>query len=644
MIIQRIDLENYGPYKGTVSLDLSITNNENIILIQGLNDTGKTSLYKAIKFCLYGEFSSLQYQKHVNRTKREIEDGRTSVTIIFQHNDKNYQITRSIDFKKTPLTIPDRLEIINTDFVVISNGTPESISSPDEEKRFIEYILPEEASQFFLFDGEEIQGYTQNPPKPNIKSAIEMLLGIKELLNAVDDLHRVKTIQEKKVRDELAKKEEYRGEKDDLDKLAENLAKKDSDISEMQSQIHMMQEQKLKFETQLRQFEKAKEILEQKKICEEKLETTEQDLSNTVESLRNFNDNELAVWLLIPFLKKFKDNAKTTVNSQTKQLVIDILNKKLCVCGRSLEEKSISILSDIANSETNEFQDIQNCANELLDKFGINQNKEHYLRLIQELNDFKELKNSILAEIDAKNAELGSKISSQSNEYEHIRNEYELCENNLRQRRIIAADLRTKKEEEKRQYDSRIRFLSNKNISLEYDKENKRRMLIEVILKSINEFIDEIVASRKSEIEKIASDFLKDITNAPDVYTGIEIDDEYRLHLKIKDQSTVPSWERGPSAGQSQVIAHSFIAALNRFTAKEAPIIIDTPLARLDNIHAVNIVRSYHDMGKQVIVLYQPRELDDRLIELIRPHIRAEYDIKRDLIDIENSTITRREN
>ena len=470
MIIQRIDLENYGPYKNTVSLDLSITNKENVILFQGLNDTGKTSLYKAIKFCLYGEFSSLQYQKHVNRTKRENGDGRTSVTMIFQHNNKNYQITRSIDFKKTPLTTPDRLDIVNTDFTVISNGIPESITSPDEEKRFMEYILPEEASQFFLFDGEEIQGYTQNPPKPNIKSAIEMLLGIKELLNAVDDLHKVKIIQEKKVRDELAKKEEYRGEKDDLDELAENLAKRDSDILEMESQIHMLEEQKSKFENQLRQYEKAKEILEQKKICEEKLTKTDQDLSNTIESLRNFNDNELAVWLMIPFLKKFKDNTKTTVNSQTKHLVSDILNKKSCICGRPLDKQSILILSDIVNSETSEFQNIQNCANELLDKFGINQNKEHYLKLIKNLNDFKELKNSILAEIDTKNAELGNKTSSQSNEYAHIRNEYELCENNLRQKRIITADLRTRKDDEKRQYDSRIRFLSSKNISIEYDK------------------------------------------------------------------------------------------------------------------------------------------------------------------------------
>ena len=302
MIIQRIDLENYGPYKGTTSIDLSITENENVILLQGLNDTGKTSLYKAIQFCLYGEFSALQYQKHVNRTKREIEDGRTSVTIVFEHNDSNYQITRKIDFKKTSLD--KNLDITNYEFQVIRNGTPESISSIEEEKRFIEFILPEEASQFFLFDGEEIQGYTQNPAKPNIKSSIEMLLGIKELLNAVDDLQRVKTIQEEKVRNELAKKEEYRGEKEDLDKLADGIEEKNSEIKEMESQINTLLEQKSRFEVQLKQFEEVKEILEKKKISEEKLETTENGISNTLESLRNFNDTELAVWLLIPFLKK----------------------------------------------------------------------------------------------------------------------------------------------------------------------------------------------------------------------------------------------------------------------------------------------------------------------------------------------------
>ena len=62
MIIQKIELENYGPYLGKNSIDLSVTPQENVILFKGNNDTGKTSLYKALKFCMYGENSSLQYQ------------------------------------------------------------------------------------------------------------------------------------------------------------------------------------------------------------------------------------------------------------------------------------------------------------------------------------------------------------------------------------------------------------------------------------------------------------------------------------------------------------------------------------------------------------------------------------------------------
>jgi len=117
MLIQKIELENYRPFYGKTSLDLSVTDQENVILFKGLNDTGKTSLYKAIKFCMYGENSSLLSQKHVNRTRRIKEDGRTSVTLIFLHNDENYQITRSIEFKKTPLT--ETLDIRKTEFTVI---------------------------------------------------------------------------------------------------------------------------------------------------------------------------------------------------------------------------------------------------------------------------------------------------------------------------------------------------------------------------------------------------------------------------------------------------------------------------------------------------------------------------------------------
>ena len=52
----------------------------------------------------------------------------------------------------------------------------------------------------------------------------------------------------------------------------------------------------------------------------------------------------------------------------------------------------------------------------------------------------------------------------------------EICENNISKKRIKCEDLGGIRDEEKRQYDSKYRFLSSKNISIEYTKENKRRM------------------------------------------------------------------------------------------------------------------------------------------------------------------------
>lgn len=643
MIIQRIDLENFRPFYGKTSIDLSVGPRDNVILFKGQNDTGKTSLFEALKFCLYGEHSPKQYEKHVNRTRRVKDDGITSVTLIFTHNNENYQVTRTVHFRKTPLD--EDLDITKNDFQVIKDGVPEDIQDLEGEKRYEEYFLPEEASQFFFFDGEKIQGYTQNPPHPNIKSAIEILLGIKELLNARDDLQKVKTIQEEIIRNELGKKQGYESEKEKLEELSKNKTNLDQEIINIQNTIADLQKQKDRYENDLRKYDEIREVIEAKSLAEKDLTQTKLDISNTLESIKTFNDKDLAVFLVIPFLKRFKDekiSTNTSVNTQLKKIASEIILDNSCICGRDLDSKSLTVLKKISENQVeNKFQGLDDCTSQLLDNYGVNQKQEYYLSLITVLNSHKERRNSLEAKIQEYNDQLGSKANDLDSEYKKLNHEYQICSNNLTQRRIIIVDKTQQRDDYQKQYDSKYRFLSNKDVSKEYEKQDKRLLLIKLIIRSINELIDEIVKSRKIEIEKIATKFLREITNAPEVYTGIELDADYKLHLRIKDATSVPAWDRGPSAGQSQVIAHSFIAALNKFTAKEAPIIIDTPLARLDDIHTEKIVRSYPSMGKQVIILYQPRELDEKLIGLIKSNIRSEYEIKRDLVEPENSNIVR---
>lgn len=62
------------------------------------------------------------------------------------------------------------------------------------------------------------------------------------------------------------------------------------------------------------------------------------------------------------------------------------------------------------------------------------------------------------------------------------------------------------------------------------------------------------------------------------------------------------------SAGESQVLALAVMSALSTF-APDFPIIVDTPLARLDPMHRANVLTHFAEGGRQLILLIHPAEL-----------------------------------
>ncbi len=62
------------------------------------------------------------------------------------------------------------------------------------------------------------------------------------------------------------------------------------------------------------------------------------------------------------------------------------------------------------------------------------------------------------------------------------------------------------------------------------------------------------------------------------------------------------------SAGESQVLALAVMSALSSF-APDFPIIVDTPLARLDPMHRANVLTHFAGGGRQLILLTHPAEL-----------------------------------
>ena len=63
MRIDKIVLNNFGSYEGETIFDTSTENGRNIILVGGKNGAGKTSLFTAMRVCLYG-YMSMGYKNY----------------------------------------------------------------------------------------------------------------------------------------------------------------------------------------------------------------------------------------------------------------------------------------------------------------------------------------------------------------------------------------------------------------------------------------------------------------------------------------------------------------------------------------------------------------------------------------------------
>ena len=96
--------------------------------------------------------------------------------------------------------------------------------------------------------------------------------------------------------------------------------------------------------------------------------------------------------------------------------------------------------------------------------------------------------------------------------------------------------------------------------------------------------------------------------------------------LRYEDKSGSVIGMGSLSTGMKQLMATALLWALKEVSQKAIPLVIDTPLARIDREHQERLVRYYYpNAGEQVIVLPTDSELDREKYSMLLPHIYREY-------------------
>ncbi len=150
--------------------------------------------------------------------------------------------------------------------------------------------------------------------------------------------------------------------------------------------------------------------------------------------------------------------------------------------------------------------------------------------------------------------------------------------------------------------------------------------------------IDRYQERTRAEVEATSTSMFMKLIRDPDGYEGITIGRDYRVDLVGK---------RGPamktSEGGRQLIALSLIGALKRAAVRGGPVVLDSPLARLDLEHRENVLNSWvPELGSQGILLVQSGELTEEQARIIMgSRIGQAYRITRPNNDPEEATIER---
>ena len=96
----KLTISAFGPYAGKVELDLETLGKSGLYLITGDTGAGKTTIFDAIMFALYGEPSGKSRESSMLRSKYADIETPTFVELTFECNEKIYTIKRNPEYER----------------------------------------------------------------------------------------------------------------------------------------------------------------------------------------------------------------------------------------------------------------------------------------------------------------------------------------------------------------------------------------------------------------------------------------------------------------------------------------------------------------------------------------------------------------
>lgn len=655
MLIQKIKISNFKTYL-SLDLDLTVDDDRPIILIGGSNGGGKTTLFEAISGALYGlkieskeHFMELLNQGAINKVKPEICLQITFVGKVLGQQQK-YILKRI--YQLNPQGRPLESVSLNMNGNMYVYGTmtapKERVRAEQEISKIIKANLPQELSQYFLFDAmQSSELLKKNVFQQTIRDNFENVLGFKKYL-------QLKRASEKLQQEWAQQRLEAEQEAKEYNNLC---SQKDGLVAEMNACL-AEQDRLYKYMASVEdEYQRAKEGAQQamnlnKRIqdVDGKIRAITNEAADYAESLKAFIENiEINV-----FLPKLASNLSQEINNILRikeQLlkqstgaypietlrdvtakIIDYL-KELSLCSQAVDEENV-VAHMVALQNTTNAQDpydyLDDAEVEALKELPKKGGGNHFVTLDRKRQDME----IQLANLDNLRTEKRTLEQTQAGGNNLLIANYEDAKRSVDKLKTHEDSLKSEIQRlEKRihQYDVQIQ----QEPDLKFDTLVKLRPFFDKVA-------DSLLKKKKAQIEtEMQSQLNKLLVSYKGHVARVELSDSMEnFNIRLYHSAGNEISLNQLNAASKQIFIQVLLKVLRNLGDYNPPVMIDTVMGVLDNESRDALMEEYFpQLAEQTILLCTTSEIrtDSDYVKL-EPFISKTYTLHRN-VEEQNTTV-----
>ncbi|RYV50989.1 AAA family ATPase [Pengzhenrongella frigida] len=648
-----LTLRNFGPYYGESHLEFAAPGEHPLTLVYGENTLGKTQMFNALRWSLYGTWNgargaqptATELENRFNRRAHREGEDEMSVTLRFSANGKNYDLHRSASGFATGAARQAADLRIDSD-AIAANRIPAEIGN----------LLHPQIADFFLFDGELLERFFERlrttDQRREIRNSIDRVLGVPALQRAYDDIAEMTTTAGLAAAKSMKAGNERTRVQAEYKRLSSNSISIQKDLTGLHASLGRVKLDLATKSEELRSVDALKEDAKQLEHLEARLADLKKDDEAGKIALQGLlTDGWFSVALkgVSAALTRTKTELE---DAQAQREVHDALQLKVrtlearihggsCeACGQVLPPPDATVYADLETTRS-ELAALGNAVDMLsiiererqLQKVFDDRTVKLYRERVNSLHRARLGRTETQREIDDINVRLAEHsapairslaavVESLKQQLEDHGNKIELRSLDFQGVQADLAKLATKL--------GRLPSVDPKPAALS--------AFYGYLADAFDNSIQEYRNSVREAVQADVTDQFKRLIRDPQAYGEVKIGADFDMQLLDPHGR-----ERQTSEGGRQLLALAFIGALKRVAVRGGPVILDSPLGRLDKEHRSNVLRTWiPQLGSQASLFVQSGELTEQeAASIVGDIVGAEYRLVRPDRDPENVVIER---